>query len=107
MNAKPSWSVDERQARLKAIKDRLESNDPQLKSVFTQTFLDREQDRAGHIDPKTEEVGVNFAEVASVGLVRELGIFGQDQDEYLEAGDLGLKRIFLVVVVWGRHKMQT
>ncbi|WP_299665807.1 amidase family protein [uncultured Ruegeria sp.] len=54
MNAKPSWSVDETTARLKCLKERLRNDDPQLKSVFTQTFLDRELERAGHIDPKTE-----------------------------------------------------
>ena len=42
-----------------------------------------------YIDPQTEEVGVNFAEVATIGLVRELGIFGQNQEEYFEAADLG------------------
>ena len=48
MNAKPSWSVDETQARLKCIWERLKNDDPQLKSVFTQTFLDQAIEQANH-----------------------------------------------------------
>lgn len=48
MSAKPSWSVDETQVRLKHIRDRLKNDDPQLKSVFTQTFLDQAIEQASH-----------------------------------------------------------
>ena len=46
MNVKTSWSVDEIQARLNTIQERLECDDPQLKSVFTQTFLDQALEQA-------------------------------------------------------------